>query len=147
MIVLTSEREINSYLTVQGWGETGLDIWIRRQVSSVGIAISTTSRSGRQYWHNSVFRWERDGQSSYVDNRLNYDEVPVNREIERSYGHYTKLLNSPPAGDIRAIPSARMHRVNFRDVRIVFDKKKKERCRRLDASNNKITILVLREFF
>lgn len=61
----------------------------------------------------------RDGQSSYVDNRLNYGGVPVNREIERPYGHYIEPLNPPPAGDIRAIPSARMHRVNFRDVRIV----------------------------
>lgn len=68
---------------------------------------------------------ERDGQSSYVDNRLNYGEVPVNREIERSYGYYTEPLNSPLASDIRAIPSARMHRVNFRDVAIVFVKKKK----------------------
>jgi len=101
-----------------------LDWILRRQISSVDIAISTPSRSGRQYWHNSVSRWERDGQSSYVDNRLNYGEVPVNREIERSYGHYTELVNSPSPGDIRATPSARMLRVNFRDVEIVFDKKK-----------------------
>jgi len=81
-----------------------------------------------------------DGQSSYVDNRLNYGEVPVNREIERFYEHYTKPLNSPPADDICAIPSARMHRVNFRDVGIVFDNKKKGKRRRLGASNNKIAI-------
>lgn len=45
---------------------------------------------------------ERDGQSSYVDNRLNYIGTPVNREIERPYGRYIVPLNLPPSEMIYA---------------------------------------------